>query len=165
MELRFRGDALHKVDSKGRVSIPSGFRRVLAAGDPELEPGSSTPPTMIAVLSANSESLDCYSLEGMDRLESRILRVADPVRRQKLLDLIPARSIDLQLDDNGRIVLSQKLRDALGISDQARMVGKLEFFQIWRPEVYDARQAAVLAEYAAEGGSLDLFSQIPGPEL
>ncbi|MDT2073578.1 MAG: cell division/cell wall cluster transcriptional repressor MraZ, partial [Planktomarina sp.] len=32
MARRFRGESHHKVDSKGRVSIPALFRRVLELG-------------------------------------------------------------------------------------------------------------------------------------
>ena len=36
---RFRGEAENKVDSKGRVSIPAPFRRVLEEGDPDWSNG------------------------------------------------------------------------------------------------------------------------------
>ncbi|MCK4861351.1 MAG: cell division/cell wall cluster transcriptional repressor MraZ, partial [Rhodobacteraceae bacterium] len=32
MARRFRGKSVHKVDAKGRVSIPASFRRVLEEG-------------------------------------------------------------------------------------------------------------------------------------
>ena len=35
MARRFRGESVHKVDNKGRVSIPAPFRRILEEGDPE----------------------------------------------------------------------------------------------------------------------------------
>ena len=35
----FRGESLHKVDAKGRVSIPALFRRVLEEADPARSPG------------------------------------------------------------------------------------------------------------------------------
>ena len=34
MSRRFRGESHHKVDAKGRVSIPASFRRVIEASDP-----------------------------------------------------------------------------------------------------------------------------------
>ena len=36
---RFRGEGIHKVDGKGRVSIPVLFRRVLESGDPDWTEG------------------------------------------------------------------------------------------------------------------------------
>ncbi|HKK83893.1 MAG TPA: cell division/cell wall cluster transcriptional repressor MraZ, partial [Roseovarius sp.] len=35
---RFRGESHHKVDTKGRVSIPASFRRVLESSDPNWTP-------------------------------------------------------------------------------------------------------------------------------
>ena len=40
MTRRFRGESLHKVDIKGRVSVPAAFRRVLEEGDPDFTGGS-----------------------------------------------------------------------------------------------------------------------------
>ena len=39
MARRFRGESHHKVDTKGRVSIPASFRRVLEAYQVEVEYG------------------------------------------------------------------------------------------------------------------------------
>ena len=35
MKGRFRGESVHKVDQKGRVSVPASFRRVIEEGDPD----------------------------------------------------------------------------------------------------------------------------------
>ena len=41
---RFRGESVHKVDAKGRVSIPAAFRRVLEDGDPDWTVVLDDPP-------------------------------------------------------------------------------------------------------------------------
>ena len=58
MGRRFRGESHHKVDAKGRVSIPASFRRVLEAGDPNWQsdapdPGSSKAPYRIYNIGCN----------------------------------------------------------------------------------------------------------------
>lgn len=43
----FRGESVHKVDSKGRVSIPANFRRVLEDNDPRWTAGGN--PELVIV--------------------------------------------------------------------------------------------------------------------
>ena len=47
MSRRFRGESIHKVDGKGRVSIPAAFRRVLEENDPDYALGLN--PNLIIV--------------------------------------------------------------------------------------------------------------------
>ena len=47
MARRFRGESLHKVDGKGRVSIPALFRRVIEVCDPNWH--EKLPPELVIV--------------------------------------------------------------------------------------------------------------------
>ena len=47
MSRRFRGESIHKVDGKGRVSIPAAFRRVLEEHDPDYALGLN--PNLIII--------------------------------------------------------------------------------------------------------------------
>ena len=50
--------------------------------------------------------------------------------------LLNAQSVYAQVDENGRIVLSPKLREISNITDKATFVGMGDKFQIWEPDNY-----------------------------
>ena len=69
---RFRGESHHKVDSKGRVSIPASFRRVLEAADPNWQPGQN-PELVIVYGDQRRNFLECYTIEAIEEVDAKIL--------------------------------------------------------------------------------------------
>ena len=68
MARRFRGESVHKVDSKGRVSVPAPFRRVLEEGDPDWTPGAN--PNLVLVYGRMGRNcLEGYSMKSMEEVE------------------------------------------------------------------------------------------------
>jgi MraZ protein len=71
-------------------------------------------------------------------------------------------STDAEVDEDGRIVLSQKLRDKLGLDGEVYFAGTADTFQIWKPETYEAREKARLdAVLGALPEGADVFSFLP----
>jgi MraZ protein len=136
----FRGEYYQKVDNKARVSIPAAFRRVLDAGDP---PSPDFPRTRIVmVYGGNSRRYaQCYTVPGADVLAARVrkLKLGSTERQIAERDLI-TRSLTVEIDENGRIVLPQKVRDKIGFKDgdETAFAGTLDSFQIWKRDTYDA---------------------------
>jgi MraZ protein len=62
------------------------------------------------------------------------------------------------VDENGRMVLSQRLRDMIGVRDEATFAGMGDKFEIWEPEAFEADQARIDREMAEEGGERDPFA-------
>ena len=56
--------------------------------------------------------------------------------REILERFINTQSTYMQLDETGRIVLSLKLKEKIGIKDEALFAGMGEKFQIWEPKNY-----------------------------
>ena len=69
----------------------------------------------------------------------------------------------MQLDDEGRITLPQKLREKLGLDDRAYMIANSDHFELWKPETYHGGPAAqsVDAWIAAQGEDFDPDSVLP----
>ena len=58
--------------------------------------------------------------------------------RRALERLLNTQSVYAQVDENGRIVLPQRLREMFGLDEEALFAGMGEHFQIWAPEAYAA---------------------------
>ena len=61
---RFRGESLHKVDAKGRVSVPAAFRRVLEEGDPDFT-GGSYPNFVVVYGGVRGNCLEGYTISAI----------------------------------------------------------------------------------------------------
>ncbi|SLN72137.1 cell division protein MraZ [Roseivivax jejudonensis] len=148
--LRFRGESRHKVDSKGRVSVPAAYRRVLEAGDPDWTPGSD-PGVVVVYGDHRRQYLECYTISEFEALEERIYNMKRGSRNRKILErLYSTQSLVTTVDNTGRIVLSAKLRAKVGITDEAQFASNLDTFQIWAPDVYEADELTKTEDYLDE---------------
>jgi MraZ protein len=130
----FSSNVKNRIDGKGRVSIPAPFRKVL---EQEATPG--------VVLIPGMGGHACIDGMGHSRLEQMAESLdgepLDPVAYALQVSLI-GEARQLQLDDTGRIVLPQDLREMAGLEGEtALFVGLGKTFQIWNPEAYEAQRA------------------------
>lgn len=135
---RFRGESDHKVDSKGRVSIPASFRRVIEGCDPDWTEG--LPPRLILVYGGDTRDyIEGFTIEAMDEVDEKISKFPRGSAKRKSMErLYSAQSLEIVVDETGRIVLPVKLREKIGLAGMARFVASGDTFEIWKPEAYDA---------------------------
>ena len=140
MAKRFRGESHHKVDSKGRVSIPASFRRVLEASDPNWTSGSN--PELVIVYGDHRRNfLECYTIEAIEEVDEKIDRLPrGSVQRKMLSTLFQGQSLPTSVDETGRLVLPAKLRQKIDLGDEAFFIAAGDTFQIWKPETYEAEE-------------------------
>ena len=147
----FIGSATHKLDAKGRVSLPSDFRDVLEAHGCRdrfvLVPASDGTDCHIAFTESGHARLVEHLGSGEEAFESE--EEERETRRRYIWNAKP-----VAVEDTGRFVLSQDLRAALGLADQVRFVGDGQTFQIWEPARFDALHGA--AEGRAKPKKLNL---------
>lgn len=142
MVRRFRGESHHKVDSKGRVSIPASFRRVLEAGDPNWTEGLS-PEFVIVYGDHRRKYLECYTMEAIEEVDEKIAALPRGSMERRMLErLFSGLSEPAKVDETGRIVLSAKLRQKIGIEGEAFFIASGDTFQIWKPETYQEDELA-----------------------
>ncbi len=137
----FRGEGPQKVDAKGRVSIPASYRPVLRDGDPNWSEGK--PPEFVIVYGDDRRNyLECFTIDSANDVDAKIARLPRGSRQRKRLQtLFNGQSLPATVDDTGRIVLPQKLREKLGIENEAYFIAMGDTFQIWNPETYGATEA------------------------
>lgn len=168
----FRGEVNQKVDGKARVSIPAAFRRVLEAGDPSF-PETPRPKLVMVYGDERRKFVECYSIQEMRRVEGLIARLPKGAPRRRFLERnLITLSVTVEVDEDGRIVLPQKVRDKIGLTSdhlaegaEATFAGALETFQLWSRQAYEAEIASQsAAEFEELAGGLDMLALLPDPE-
>lgn len=116
----------NKIDSKGRVSIPSSFRAVLArdAG-------------VVVYESIRSNCIEGCTVERFHHLSNSIDNL-DPYsdERDAFATIILGGSIKLSLDGDGRVILPDALVRFANLQTEACFVGKGQVFEIWNSAQY-----------------------------
>jgi MraZ protein len=134
---RFLSSSVNRIDSKGRVSVPAHFRTILAR---------RTMPELYALRCLDMPALDVGGLDLLDRYEARLAK-EDPFQRtaDDMSFFIHGDGAFLKLDGEGRIVITDFIRDHTGIASEAAFVGRGATFQIWEPERLKRHAAEVRA--------------------
>ncbi len=149
MARRFRGEYTFKVDAKGRVSIPALFRRVLEAGDANWTEGLR--PELVIVYGDDSRNfLEVFTMTAIDALDDKIARLPRSPLKRRLERMISGQSHQTEVDPDGRLVLPQKLRQKIGLEKEAFFIASGDTFQIWKPEIFEAEDAAHAEELGAD---------------
>lgn len=150
MARRFRGESHHKVDTKGRVSIPALFRRVIEASDPDWK--ENLPPELVIVYGDHRRSyLECYTVEAINEVDDKIDSLPRGSMERKMLQrLFHGQSYPTSVDETGRLVLPAKLRAKIGLENEAFFIAAGDTFQIWKPETYEVEEAAKTEEWLDE---------------
>lgn len=120
----FRGSAPAKIDDKGRLKVPTDFRRALDEHGPDL-----------FVTSIRGDSALLYPLNVWEEIEERLRRMPSTDRtRARYLERANYFGQQVRLDGQGRIVLPQVLRESAGIHGEVVVNAELDHLVIWSRE-------------------------------
>lgn len=130
----FLSTTINRIDKKGRVSVPAGFRASLQQGGGD---------QMVLLRSPASAALEGFPLQTMEDISARLdqfdMFSAD---QDDLATVIFAESRLLSFDSDGRITLPQDLIAHAGLSEHVAFVGLGKKFQIWAPDALEERKRA-----------------------
>lgn len=154
----FRGVSVHKVDNKGRVSIPASFRAVLIANDPNYSPEKGAKVTMIYGNRKKPE-LECFSESARMEVEGKIKAMPRGTQaRRKLEFMFTSLSHSATVDENGRLVLPAELRAHAQIDDTAVFMASGDTFYIVSQAEHDRRMAELESWQDEIGDDVDPLS-------
>ena len=127
---RFVSNYTLRLDAKGRVSIPATFRQVLARDGFD---GLYCYPSLDRpAIDAGGNAL----LGEIERLMSDFPPYSD--EREDFSAALYGTSETLKIDGEGRVTLSERLKEHAGIADAVGFVGLGHKFQIWEPDRFRA---------------------------
>ena len=128
--ITFIGDYQCKLDVKGRVTLPSAFRKLLN-GDSEGR----------CVLRKNlyDNCLDLYPLQMWERQIELIRSKVNPFNKKHAIFLreFYRGTAEIQIDSNGRLLIPKKFFDFGGFKKEITIVGQDEKIEIWDAESYE----------------------------
>ncbi|WP_288192398.1 division/cell wall cluster transcriptional repressor MraZ [uncultured Phyllobacterium sp.] len=132
---RFLGHVTNRIDAKGRVSVPAHFRSIIQqTGHTEL----------YALRSLHLPALDAGGPDLLTRFDKR-LESEDPFAEMAddMSFYLHADGGFLKLDADGRITVTDFLREHTGITTDVTFAGANTHFQMWQPEQFETHRAKV----------------------
>ncbi|MDB5478632.1 MAG: mraZ family protein [Alphaproteobacteria bacterium] len=133
----------NKVDAKGRVSVPAGFRATLA---------EQAFPGVVLIPSNKFAALEGFDMGMIQEISTRLDKFdlfSDT--QDDLAATIFANATPLGFDDTGRIGIPKELLAHANITDNAVFVGLGTKFQIWEPGAFAARKEQAAAQVQSKG--------------
>ena len=130
----FTGNYDHTLDTKGRVSLPAKFRRSLPV-ELKIVPKGNT------VLIFTNEGLRSY----IDTVVAQQMPQDMPGRTAAISMAkfaLTSSAEDTEIDSAGRISVSAKIRQSVGLEKEVSIVGADDHIELMNRDVYAERMAA-----------------------
>lgn len=120
----FVGQYEHQMDHKGRVSLPSAFRRE-ADGD------------RFVLMQWEAGYLTLFPQEKWQQVQEKLLefRMSEPAAWNQVRMII-GNAVEVAPDKQGRILVPAGLQSAAGLSGAVLLIGNLDRVEIWNPETF-----------------------------
>jgi MraZ protein len=126
----FRGQYEHSVDDKGRLSIPAKLREALKK-------------EKTLVLTSFEAYITAFPMKAWRIIEDRIR--SNPTFKREMRDflrVVYSLAEDVAIDPQGRILISQALRQRAGITREVVILGVMDQIEIWDKARWQAKVGA-----------------------
>lgn len=135
----------NRVDAKGRVSIPAPFRAVLARDGFE---------GLYCFASPHAAAVDAGGNELLNEIRALLSGFDAMTEDHDLLSTaLFGASEQLKVDAEGRVALSEAIREHAGITGAVTFAGLGYKFQMWDPDAFKAHRAEAMRRALSKLGS------------
>ena len=141
----------NKLDKKGRVSVPASYRSYLS---------NIGYNGIVCFPSFNNQCIEAWSQDRVEKISNAIDSM-NPFEEKKdfFATSILSESSSFQFDNEGRILLTQKLLKHAKIKNSMLFVGQGKTFQIWEPTIFEKFRASARKKANSNRSSLKWESQ------
>jgi len=125
-----RGNSPAKIDDKGRLKVPNGFRAVI-----QKDHGSE-----LFVTSLTGQSVRIYPMPVWVEIEARIAKMPSThPARQRYLDRVNFYGQPAELDPQGRVLIQPRLRESALMTGEGDVLGQQNYLEVWNHERFVTR--------------------------
>ncbi len=123
------GTYYHNIDGKGRINFPTKLREILGV-------------SFYVTRSIDSPCLAVYSQEEWDKLSEKVAALPSS-KSGKIERWLYSGAAELTPDKQGRVLLSQELRNFAGLEKDIVIIGANNKAEIWDKTRWDEMNASI----------------------
>lgn len=138
----FRGESSIAIDAKGRIGIPTRYRERLV----ERCGGRLVITVALSKEIDRHRGLAAYPLPDWEAIERKLRGIPSfDSDAQDILTLLSMHAHECTLDAQGRVLVPPSLRQLADLGKRLVLVGKVDRFELWNEEAWNARSKDLLA--------------------
>ena len=125
-----RGNAPAKIDDKGRLKVPNGFRALIQEAHGR----------QVFVTSLNGDSVRIYPMPVWQAVEQKLAAMpSSHPARLRFLDRVNYFGQVADIDVQGRVLIHARLRDGAGTTGEVDVFGQFDYLEVWNHERFLAK--------------------------
>jgi MraZ protein len=127
----FIGDYSCRIDPKGRVLLPSAFKKQMPADARE---------SFVVKKDIYENCLILYTIDEWEKQNELLRQKLNPYNKEhsNFLRAYYKGSAEISLDSSNRLLLPKRLLDSVGIDKDITLSGQDKKIEIWAKEIYDS---------------------------
>lgn len=130
----FQGISSVTLDAKGRLSVPTRHRDALMG---QFE-------GRVTITRYPEGCLMVFPRPEWEKYREKVIALPESARSWKRI--LVGNAMDVELDATGRVLVAPELRQAVGLTREAVLLGMGNCLELWDRARYEAQEAAALAE-------------------